>query len=82
MREAMSNVQAAIRIDDAPLREVRGLSFAGGLASAGGTEHPVPLSCYHSGAFMLSTMLICRTCRRMAKHTTKVNSMVSATASR
>ncbi|HJI16003.1 MAG TPA: hypothetical protein OIM04_02030 [Oscillospiraceae bacterium] len=39
----MSNVQAAIRIDDAPLREVRGLSLAGGLASAGGTEHPVPL---------------------------------------
>ena len=82
MREAMSNVQAAIRIDDAPLREVRGLSFAGGLASAGGTKHPVPLSLYHSGAFMLSTMLICRTCRRMAKQTTTVNNMVSATASR
>ena len=36
----------------------------------------------YSGAFMLSTMLICRTCRRMAKQTTTVNSMVSATASR
>lgn len=42
----------------------------------------LPLSCCHSGAFMLSTMLICRTCRRMAKHTTKVNSIVNATASR
>lgn len=36
----------------------------------------------YSGAFMLSTMLMRRTCRRMAKQTTKVNSMVSATASR
>ena len=82
MREAMSNVQAAIRIDDAPLREVRGLSFAGGLASAGGTKHPVPLPRYHSGAFMLSTMLIFFTWRRMTKQTTSVNSMVSATLSR
>ena len=82
MREAMSKVQAATKIDRKARREVRGLAFAGGLASAGGTEHPVPLSCCHSGAFMLSTMLICRTCRRMAKHTTKVNSIVNATASR
>ena len=36
----------------------------------------------HSGAFMLSTMLMRRTCRRMTKHTIRVNSMVSATASR
>ena len=36
----------------------------------------------YSGAFMLSTMLMCRTWRRMAKHTTKVNSMVSAMLSR
>ena len=45
-------------------------------------RHPMPLPCYHSGAFMLSTMLICRTCRRMAKQTTTVNSIVNATASR
>ena len=41
----------------------------------------LPIKLY-SGAFMLSTMLMCRTWRRMAKHTTKVNSMVSAMLSR
>jgi hypothetical protein len=46
MREAMSKVQAATKIDRKARREVRGLAFAGGLASAGGTECPVtiPLS--------------------------------------
>ena len=36
----------------------------------------------YSGAFMLSTMLIFFTCRRMTKQTASVNSMVSATLSR
>ena len=36
----------------------------------------------YSGAFMLSTMLIFFTCRRMTKQTANVNSMVSATLSR
>ena len=36
----------------------------------------------HSGAFMLSTMLMRRTCRRMTKQTASVNSMVSATLNR
>lgn len=36
----------------------------------------------HSGAFMLSTMLMRRTCRRMTKQTTRVKIMVSATLSR
>lgn len=36
----------------------------------------------HSGAFMLSTMLIFFTCRRMTKQTASVNSMVSATLNR
>lgn len=41
------------------------------------------MSCKHySGAFMLSTMLMRRTCRRITKQTTTVNTMVSATASR
>ena len=40
------------------------------------------LLCNYSGAFMLSTMLMRRTCRRMTKQTTTVNTMVSATASR
>ena len=43
MREAMSKVQAATKIDRKARREVRGLAFAGGLASAGGTECPVPI---------------------------------------
>ena len=42
MREAMSKVQAATKIDKKARREVRGLHHAGGLASAGGTECPVP----------------------------------------
>ena len=37
---------------------------------------------HHSGAFMLSTMLMRRTCRRMAKQTASVNTIVSTTASR
>lgn len=36
----------------------------------------------YSGAFMLSTMLMCFTWRRMPRQTTTVNSMVSATDSR
>ena len=36
----------------------------------------------YSGAFMLSTMLMRRTCRRMTKQTTRVKIMVSATLSR
>lgn len=36
----------------------------------------------YSGAFMLSTMLMCLTWRRMPRQTTTVNSMVSATDSR
>ena len=44
-REAMSNGQAAIKIDDIPRRESQRLFHAGGLASAGGTERPVALPC-------------------------------------
>ena len=36
----------------------------------------------YSGAFMLSTMLMRRTCRRMTKQTTRVKIMVRATDSR
>ena len=36
----------------------------------------------YSGAFMLSTMLIWRTWRRMRRQTTNVNSMVSAMLNR
>ena len=36
----------------------------------------------YSGAFMLSTMLMRLTWRRMTRHTAKLNSMVSTTLSR
>ena len=52
-------------------------------------EPPHPVRCsgslvwlVYSGAFMLSTMLMRLTWRRMPRQTTKVNSMVSATDSR
>ena len=37
---------------------------------------------FYSGAFMLSTMLICLTWRRMIRQTAKVKAMVSATLMR
>ena len=49
MREAMSKVQAATKIDRKACREVRGLHHAGGLASAGGTECPVPIPAGRQG---------------------------------
>jgi len=42
MRDAMSKGWAGTKIDDDCSRGVRGLYHAGGLASAGGTECPVP----------------------------------------